>query len=57
MQAINFLNEINEETKNFMTNVSEFMSINYDITNLAHKINAAKYLKLNTLNLKKTSVI
>lgn len=34
----------------------EFMSINYDITDLANKIYAAKYLKLHTLNLKKNNL-
>jgi len=33
----------------------EFLATNYDITDLAGKIYAAKYLKINTLNLKKSS--
>lgn len=41
------------ETKN--ADLYEFLATNYDISDLAAKIYAAKYLKLNTLNLKKGS--
>lgn len=34
-----------------------FMATNYDITDLAGKIYATKCLKINTLNLKKGSVV
>lgn len=41
------------ETKN--ADLYEFLATNYDISDLAGKICAAKYLKINTINLKKSS--
>ncbi len=53
MKNIKFLTPKTEEVKN--TDLCEFMSIDYDITDLANKIYATKGLKLNTLNLKKSN--
>ena len=36
------------------SNLYKFMATNYDISDLARKISAAKYAKINLLNLKKT---
>ncbi len=53
MKNIKILAPKTEEVKN--TDLCEFMSIDYDITDLANKIYATKGLKLNTLNLKKSN--
>lgn len=37
------------------TKLYEFLATNYDISDLARKISAAKYAKINLLNLKKIS--
>lgn len=55
-QALRHLDSLNYEfQENTNAKLYEFLVTNYDISDLANKIYAAKYLKLNTLNLKKGS--
>lgn len=53
MKSIELLSLDSEETSN--KKLYEFLATNYDISDLARKISAAKYAKINLLNLKKIS--
>ena len=54
MKKTDFL--IQEKTDLQSTDLSDFMLASYDITDLANKIYAAKCLRLNTLNLRKSGL-